>query len=99
MKYNIALWFIVVTLIAAVSWGVTKADLYQNSGPLLLDAVVRVIKKRDTDIQNKMNELVAFANANGATITDLPSVSEQQILNSISNKLETLQEYPWMGAE
>ncbi len=88
-----------LAMIFVLSVAATKEGLYRRWGPLLLDATVQVLMARDAQIENKINEIIVFANANGGSITDLPEVTGAQAVNSIDAKLNTITPYPWMLAD
>ncbi len=59
----------------------SREELYKKFGPMLMEAVVLVIK-------DEINLLRAFAG--------LQERTNQQIINAVSNKLSTLTKYDWM---
>ena len=59
----------------------TRTELYRKFGPLLLDAICQIIRDEINILRNKAG---------------LPERTNEQILDAISNKLETLEEYDWM---
>ena len=59
----------------------TREELYQQFGPMLLEAVVMVIK-------DEINALRAEAG--------LAERTNEQIINAVSTKLATLSTYDWM---
>lgn len=98
MKQRIMIVLPAILLLGVLlSVAATKADLYRQFGPKLIDAVVQVLQQRDEAIKDKINELVVFANDKGATIDPLPGVSGLQIVNTIDTKLQSITNYQWMG--
>lgn len=61
---------------------IIREKLYQQFGPLLIEALVLVIK-------NEINILRASAG--------LPERTNEQILIALSNKLSSLSKYEWMN--
>lgn len=59
----------------------TREDLYKMFGPILLEAIVLIIK-------DEINVL--------RTQASLPERTNQQIIDAIETKLETLTKYNWM---
>ena len=62
----------------------TRAELYTKFGPLLLEAIVLIIKDEINLLRQQVN---------------LPPRTNQQILNIIESKLNTLTKYDWMVKE
>lgn len=62
----------------------TRAKLYQHFGPLLIEAIVLIIK-------DEINILRVEAG--------LPKRTNEQIISAISAKLESLSDYDWMKEE
>lgn len=60
---------------------ITREKLYQMFGPLLIEAIVLIIK-------DEINIL--------RTNASLPERTNQQIIDAIEAKLATLQKYNWM---
>lgn len=60
----------------------TRAELYRRFGPKIVEAVVLIIK-------DEINLLRAEHN--------LPERTNQQIIDAIETKLETLSDYDWMS--
>lgn len=63
---------------------VTRGELYQKFGPLLIEALALIIK-------DEINELRAEQG--------MPEKTEQDILDTLDNKLNTLTKYAWMQEE
>ena len=61
-----------------------RQDLYQKFGPLLVEAVVLIIKDEINLVRAQLG---------------LSERTNQQIIDVVSNKLETLSEYDWMQAD
>lgn len=61
-----------------------REELFRRFGPLLIEALVLIIK-------DEINIL--------RTQAGLPERTNEQIINAISNKLNTLELYPWMQKE
>lgn len=59
----------------------TRAELYRKFGPLILEAVVLIIK-------DEINILRQEAG--------LPKRTNQQLIDTIESKLNELEEYDWM---
>ena len=70
-----------IAIILLLFLAITRADLYKKFGPLELEAIVLIIK-------DEINIL--------RQIAELQPRTNQQILDAIGNKLETLEEYDWM---
>lgn len=64
--------------------GMTRDELYQRFGPMLIEAIVLVIKDEINILHDKAG---------------LSERTNQQIINSVSNKLNTLEKYNWMREE
>jgi hypothetical protein len=86
MKKTIVAMMIAAALAATAyrAWAVTRAQLYQQFGPRLLEAVALVVADELTRLRE-----------NPTTV--YPEITGQQIMNAVSNKLETLPPFPWGG--
>lgn len=62
----------------------TRNELYRKFGPVLLEAIVLVIK-------DEINIL--------RTQAGLPERTNEQIMTAIENKLNSLEKYSWMKRE
>lgn len=60
----------------------TRHELYQKFGPMLIEALVLIIKDEINILRQEIG---------------LSERTDQQILNAIDNKLETLPEFDWMN--
>lgn len=60
---------------------ITREELYQHFGPLLIEAIVLIIK----DEINLLRVEVG-----------LPERTNEQILNAVDSKLSSLSKYDWM---
>lgn len=60
----------------------TREELYRMFGPLLLEAIVLIIKDEVNILRTELN---------------LPERTNQQIINAIDNKLSSLSKYDWMN--
>jgi len=59
----------------------TRDELYERFGPLLIEAIVLIIKDEINLLRQQH---------------DLSERTNQQIIDTISNKLSILSEYDWM---
>ncbi len=79
---------IIVSLVSVFLMGsicvaeTTRDDLYASFGPVLIEAVVKVIKDEINIIRTELN---------------LPERTNQQLFNAIETKLDSLAKYDWMS--
>jgi len=59
----------------------TRAELYRKFGPLILEAIVMIIKDEINILRQKAG---------------LPERTNQQLIDAIENKLDGLEQYDWM---
>lgn len=78
-KYTVIFLIIFIT---SISFGVDRGALYRRFGPVIIEAVVLVIK-------DEINLLRAEAG--------LPERTNQQMLNAIETKLDSVEKYEWMN--
>jgi len=60
----------------------TRNELYRRFGPKLIEAIVLIVKDEINLMRSQLG---------------LPERTNEQIKNAISNKLESLSDYDWMG--
>jgi len=82
MKRFIILLVIILTFQSTGFAQTTREELYRAFGPQLLEAIVVIIK-------DEINLLRQQAG--------LPERTNQQIINAIKNKLDSLELYDWMN--
>ena len=86
MKKLIAGILIGFILGSVISFGfaANREELYRKFGPKLIEAIVLIIK----------DEINILRAEHG-----LPARTNQQIMNAIDNKLDTISDYEWMNEE
>jgi len=81
MKKYIFIFLIVGSFVNICYAEVTREELYQKFGPMLVEAIVQVTKDEINLVRKELG---------------LPERTNAQILTAVENKLNQLEKYDWM---